>query len=194
MDNNNEILPIKESRGARLMRKMAGQREDGDGGGSGSMGAGATLGGNAGLSQMGSIPNAGLAVVKGQEQTAHQCPTCHEWTDNDKGLCEHCGASLPSMRESVSSSFAERFNNYRHQRAGTLSTTRSQQSLNERTERQGTRGEICEEIAAHVVELVQRMSPGLLSQEDQRGEDELRERVHSMLEGFAGWKTRRTRS
>ena len=178
-----------ESRGARLMRKMAGQKEDGTGGGE-SSGAGASLGGNAGLSQMGAIPNAGFAVVKGQNKAGIQCPTCHQWTNNDNGMCEQCGASLTPMRESTgrsASDFSERFNGYRQRQAGVVTEQRVQLQPN-------SRGTVFEEIASQVTSLIRDMSPDLLPYEDTAGEESLHERVQSMLEGFVGWKARRKRN
>ena len=175
-----------ESRGARLMRKMAGQKEDGTGGGE-SSGAGASLGGNAGLSQMGAIPNAGFAVVKGQNKAGIQCPTCHQWTNNDNGMCEQCGTSLTPMRESTgrsASDFAERFNGYRQRQAGVVTLQ----------EQRHSRENILDEIASHMTALVRDMSPDLLPHEDTVGEESLHERIQSMLEGFVGWKARRKRN
>ena len=175
-----------ESRGARLMRKMAGQKEDAAGGDGG--GTGASFGGNAGLSQMGAIPNPGLGVVKGQKQAGIQCPACHEWTNNDNDMCEQCGTSLTQvpMRESTgrsASDFAERFNGYRQRQAGVVTLQ----------EQRHSRENILDEIASHMTALVRDMSPDLLPYEDTVGEESLHERIQSMLEGFVGWKSRRKR-
>ena len=164
----------RESRGARLMRQLGALQGEDIGSGSPS---GGNIGSDAGLSQMGAIPNAPLGLVTGQRT----CPTCDAEVGPSVKYCPECGATIVKQtQEKVHESkdaYTERFERYRQ---------RSQRQENTPI----TYGSVFEDISFRVTELVKRGSPDLIPRGDVVIEEELCERVVEMLESFAKWKTR----
>ncbi len=119
-----------ESRGSRLMRKLGGlQGEDmgagGDSGGGGMM-SGSSVGGDAGLSQLGAIPNGVGGLITGQQREREEgdrekeCD-CGAPLSLSMMYCPECGREIRRKRRRTENaedtyiqqeSFEERFNNY----------------------------------------------------------------------------------
>ncbi len=163
-----------ESRGARLMRMMQGQREDGGGGGTA---GGGGLGGDAGLSQIGAPPNSLLAMLKGRPKKSPvtECPECGEFTEGESTeLCMSCGDKLRKPVENYKESHGDRFTKYRQQIA-------EQEELV--PPRQGEM--LYEDITDSLVGIITKMHPRLLPQNRDDILSLFHNQLQSLLENFS---------
>lgn len=98
-----------QSRVARLMHSMGDGKNIPEDTGAG--GAGTSVGGDAGLSHLGAIPNGSAAIITGKRQ----CPACHLEFGQSVKWCPECGSRLEEARSSSNgresmSEFEERYN------------------------------------------------------------------------------------
>lgn len=165
-------METNESRGSRLMRKLGGLKGEDMGAGAGGNMGGNTVGGDAGLSQLGSIPNGPLGIVKGRGgraiqrgQRRNQECECGASLTPGMVYCPECGAQVQmqmpmnaSPQERYSESFEERFNNYLEQQK----TGRTPQRLQVQPQLQQETSESVsayrfDEVLAHVMRVEEKL-------------------------------------
>lgn len=157
---HSNAVGVGESRGARLMRQMGAVQGEDTGAATGS----GSVGGDAGLSQLGSIPNGVVGMARGEKQpnTAPlRCAQCqYSFVPSRTGgqtQCPQCGASLSATHEA-------------HQRSTPL---------------------CLDDMVTALVATVR--EHGALVESSSQVEDVLRGKFYALLGDFMGWRIQEQR-
>lgn len=170
------------TRAHRMMRHLGGmQWEDVGSGG----GMGASVGSDAGLSQMGAIPNAGFGVATGR-----RCHSCSfEVTSDNVRFCPECGARMNEVKQTRESreDFEDRYN--RKQRE--IREDRPDESLDyKQVVYTAVPQARLDDVVAAMLSTVRRVGYDLFPENSPMAEERLRGQLYTVLGEMIGFKTK----
>ena len=172
------------TRAHRMMRHLGGMQWE-DTGASGGMGS-ASVGGDAGLSQIGAIPNAGVGIVTGR-----RCPSCsYEVTADKTRFCPQCGARMNEVAGSTMSGamesreeYEDRFTRKQHE-IRELPESLSYQHITYTAVPQAR----IDDVVAALLSTMRRVGYDLFPENSPLAEEKLRGQFYTMIGEMLGFK------